>query len=140
MTSVSLFPSAKHGSSPSNHSAEQQRHPSASLLRSGRETTARAGRACRDRRWGFRSSPAIPDTSSTTRVTKREAGREEVADAKGGTGAAAGGGIYGLGIFGALFYYWQQADAFWEYVWAIFPKAILWPAFLVYEGFSALGA
>jgi hypothetical protein len=57
---------------------------------------------------------------------------------KGSTGAAAGGGaIYGLGIFGALFYYWQQADAFWEYIWAIFPKAILWPAFMVYEGFRA---
>jgi hypothetical protein len=60
---------------------------------------------------------------------------------KGSTGAAAGGGaVYGLGIFGALFYYWQQADAFWEYVWAVFPKAILWPAFMVYEGFRALGA
>lgn len=46
---------------------------------------------------------------------------------KGSAGAAAGGGaIYGLGIFGALFYYWQQADAFWEYIWAIFPKAIFW--------------
>jgi hypothetical protein len=31
---------------------------------------------------------------------------------KGSSGAAAGGGaIYGIGIFGALFYYWQQADA-----------------------------
>jgi hypothetical protein len=60
---------------------------------------------------------------------------------KGGTGAAAGGGaLYGLGIFGALFYFWQQANSFWEYVWAIFPKAILWPAFMVYEGFRALGA
>jgi hypothetical protein len=60
---------------------------------------------------------------------------------KAGTGAAAGGGaIYGIGIFGALFYYWQQADAFWEYLWAIFPKAILWPAFMVYEGLTALGA
>jgi hypothetical protein len=60
---------------------------------------------------------------------------------KGSTGAAAGGGaIYGLGIFGALFYFWQQADAFWEYIWAVFPKAILWPAFMVYEGFRALGA
>jgi hypothetical protein len=39
-----------------------------------------------------------------------------------------------------LVYYWQQADAFWEYVWAIFPKAILWPAYMVYEGLSALGA
>jgi hypothetical protein len=61
--------------------------------------------------------------------------------AKGSTGAAAGGGaIYGLGIFGALFYFWQQADSFWEYVWAFFPKAIFWPAYMVYEGFRALGA
>jgi hypothetical protein len=61
--------------------------------------------------------------------------------AKGTTGAAAGGGaLYGLGVFGALFYYWQQADSFWEYVWAIFPKAIFWPAYMVFEGFRALGA
>ena len=56
------------------------------------------------------------------------------------TGAtASGGAIYGLGIFGALVYYWQQADAFWEYVLALL-QGVLWPAFLVYEGFSALGA
>jgi hypothetical protein len=60
---------------------------------------------------------------------------------KGGTGAAAGGGaLYGVGIFGALFYYWQQANSFWEYIWAIFPKAIFWPAYMVYEGFRALEA
>ena len=60
---------------------------------------------------------------------------------KGGKGAAAGGGaIYGLGIFGALFYYWQQANTFWEYIWAIFPKGVFWPAYMVYEGFRALGA
>jgi hypothetical protein len=48
---------------------------------------------------------------------------------KGSTGAAAGGGaIYGLGIFGALSYLWQQADSFWETSGAIFPKAIFWPA------------
>jgi hypothetical protein len=76
------------------------------------------------------------DIASCTRPT-----REEVGDGEGSTGAAAGGGaIYGLGIFGALFYFWQQADAFWEYIWAVFPKAILWPAFMVYEGFRALGA
>jgi predicted outer membrane repeat protein len=56
------------------------------------------------------------------------------------TGAtASGGAIYGLGIFGALVYYWQQADTFWEYVLALI-QGVLWPAFLVYEGFSALGA
>jgi hypothetical protein len=54
------------------------------------------------------------------------------------TGAAAGGGaIYGLGIFGALVYFWQQADGFWEHVGAIF-QGILWPAFMVYEAFGAL--
>lgn len=56
------------------------------------------------------------------------------------SGAAAGGGaIYGLGILGALVYFWQQADTFWEYVLAVL-QGVLWPAFLVYEGFSALGA
>ena len=55
------------------------------------------------------------------------------------TGAAAGGGaIYGLGIFGALVYFWQQADGFWEYVGAIF-QGIVWPAFMVYELFATLG-
>jgi hypothetical protein len=55
------------------------------------------------------------------------------------TGAAAGGGaIYGLGVFGAWVYFWQQADAFWEYVWAIV-QGIFWPAFMVYELFETLG-
>ncbi|MGH8827369.1 MAG: hypothetical protein ACRDVZ_07155 [Jiangellaceae bacterium] len=54
------------------------------------------------------------------------------------SGAAAGGGaIYGLGIFGAWVFFWQQADAFWEYVLAVL-QGIVWPAFLVYEAFSAL--
>lgn len=55
-----------------------------------------------------------------------------------GSGAAASGGaIYGLGIFGAWVYFWQQADTFWEYVLAVL-EGIVWPAFLVYEVFSAL--
>ena len=33
--------------------------------------------------------------------------------------AAGGGAIYGLGIFGALVYFWQQADSFWEYLLAV---------------------
>jgi hypothetical protein len=54
-------------------------------------------------------------------------------------GAAAGGGaIYGLGIFGALVYFWQQADTFWEYLLAVF-QGLFWPAFMVYEVFKALG-
>jgi hypothetical protein len=56
----------------------------------------------------------------------------------GAAGTAGGGAIYGLGIFGALVWYWQQADAFWEYVLAVF-QGFFWPAFMVYEAFSALG-
>lgn len=53
-------------------------------------------------------------------------------------GAVAGSGaIYGLGMFGGWVYFWQQADTFWEYVLAIL-QGILWPAFMVYEVFSAL--
>jgi hypothetical protein len=53
------------------------------------------------------------------------------------TTAVGGGAIYCLGILGAWVYFWQQADRFWEYVWALV-QGILWPAFMVYEVFSAL--
>jgi hypothetical protein len=57
-----------------------------------------------------------------------------------GAGAAAGGGaIYGLGIFGAWVYFFQQADAFWQYVLAVF-QGLFWPAWMVYEALQALGA
>jgi hypothetical protein len=53
-------------------------------------------------------------------------------------GAAAGGGaIYGLGIFGALVYFWQQADTLWEHLLAVV-QGLFWPAFMVYEVFKAL--
>lgn len=54
-----------------------------------------------------------------------------------GASAAGGGAIYGLGIFGALVFFWQQADSFWEYALAIL-QGLLWPAFMVYEAFQAL--
>ena len=59
----------------------------------------------------------------------------------GGTrrSSSSGGGdaVYGLGLIGALVYFWQQADTFWGYVLAVL-KALVWPAFLVYEAFGAL--
>ena len=53
--------------------------------------------------------------------------------------ASAGGGnaVYGLGLIGALVFFWQQADSFGEYLLAIL-KALVWPAFLVYEVFQGL--
>ncbi len=52
------------------------------------------------------------------------------------TAAAGGGGaVYGLGWIGALVFYLQQADAWWEYLLAIL-KSIVWPAFLVFDVLS----
>lgn len=56
-----------------------------------------------------------------------------------GRSGAGGGAIYGLGVFGAWVFYWQQADRFWEYVLAFF-QGLFWPAFMVYEVLSALAA
>jgi hypothetical protein len=56
-----------------------------------------------------------------------------------GAAAAGGGAIYGLGMFGAWAWFWQQADGFWEYALAIL-QGVFWPAFMVYEAFQALGS
>jgi hypothetical protein len=48
------------------------------------------------------------------------------------------GAIYGLGFAGAVIYYIQHADSFWMGVLGIL-KAIVWPAFLVYQALGALG-
>lgn len=53
-------------------------------------------------------------------------------------GAAGGGAIYGLGIFGALVYFWQQAEGIFGYLSAIF-KGLFWPAYMVYNVFTSLG-
>ena len=50
-----------------------------------------------------------------------------------------GGGapVYGLGLIGSLVYFWQQADGFWGHVAGLL-KALVWPAFLVYDAFKGL--
>jgi hypothetical protein len=42
------------------------------------------------------------------------------------------GGVYVMGLVGALVYYIQQADGFWSGVWGVV-QAIFWPGFLVYH-------
>ncbi len=49
-----------------------------------------------------------------------------------------GGAVFGLGLIGALVWFWQQADGFGEHVVGIL-KAFVWPAFLVYKAFKGLG-
>jgi hypothetical protein len=40
--------------------------------------------------------------------------------------------VYGLGLIGALVYYWQHAAGFWAHLWAV-AEAVVWPAFVVYD-------
>jgi hypothetical protein len=48
-------------------------------------------------------------------------------------GSHRGGGdaVYGLGIIGALVYYFQNATSFWLVIVGIF-KALFWPAFVLH--------
>ena len=54
----------------------------------------------------------------------------------GGCGSA---GVYGLGFIGAVIYYVSTATGFWMGALGIL-KALVWPAFLVYELLNHLGA
>jgi len=47
------------------------------------------------------------------------------------------GGVYFLGIIGVAVYFIQQVSGFWPIVLAIL-KAIVWPAFLIYQLFVLL--
>jgi len=52
--------------------------------------------------------------------------------------AQAGGAFYGLGLIGAAIYFISHATGFWMGVLG-FLKALVWPAFFVYEMFRYLG-
>ena len=49
------------------------------------------------------------------------------------------GALYGLGFIGAAIYYIMEAAGFWPGV-VGFLKALVWPAFLVFETLKYLGA
>lgn len=49
-----------------------------------------------------------------------------------------GGAVYGLGFIGAAVYYISTANSFWMGVLG-FLKALVWPAFLVFEILKYLG-
>jgi hypothetical protein len=50
---------------------------------------------------------------------------------------AQAGAVYGLGLIGAAVYFISTAAGFWMGVLG-FLKAIVWPAFMVYEAFKHL--
>jgi hypothetical protein len=70
----------------------------------------------------------------------KEAEMTGTSNGRAGTQAAAGGGnaVYGLGLIGALVYYIQSADTFGQGLLGVL-KAVVWPAFLVYDALKALG-
>lgn len=52
--------------------------------------------------------------------------------------APVAGAVYGLGLIGAAVYYISVATSLWVGVLG-FLKAIVWPAFLVFEAMKSLG-
>jgi hypothetical protein len=60
-----------------------------------------------------------------------------VSDNKRSRCGAGGGAFYFLGFIGAVVWFWKQATGFGEHLVAVL-KALVWPAFLVYEAFQAL--
>lgn len=58
---------------------------------------------------------------------------------KSNNSAATGGAIYGLGFIGAVIYYISVATGFWVGVLGVL-KAIVWPAFLVFDVLKYIGA
>ena len=54
-------------------------------------------------------------------------------------GCNCGGGVYGLGFIGSAVYYISIATGFWNGVLGVL-KAIVWPAFLVFELLKFVGA
>ncbi|HZM84501.1 MAG TPA: hypothetical protein VFC19_52950 [Candidatus Limnocylindrales bacterium] len=54
-------------------------------------------------------------------------------------GAGGGNAVYVFGLIGALVYYIQKADGFWSGILGIL-KALVWPAFLIYDLLKFLGS
>ncbi|HEX2370795.1 MAG TPA: hypothetical protein VHM94_16335 [Acidimicrobiia bacterium] len=69
--------------------------------------------------------------------TVKEGNREDRGNRRPQTPPQGGGAIYGLGLIGAMVWFWQQADDGGERVRGVL-KAFVWPAFLVYQAFKAL--
>ncbi len=51
---------------------------------------------------------------------------------------ASSGAVYGLGLIGAAIYFISHATGFWSILVGLL-KAMVWPAFLVYEAFKHFG-
>jgi hypothetical protein len=57
----------------------------------------------------------------------------------GNRSGGGGNAVYGLGLIGALVYYIQHANGFWAVILGIL-KALVWPAFVIYDLLKFLAA
>ena len=76
-------------------------------------------------------------TESTSSSERPPSVPNRPAAVRGRGSGGPGGAVYGLGLIGALVYFWQDASNFWQYVLAVL-KSIVWPALLVYDAFRAV--
>lgn len=64
---------------------------------------------------------------------------EECCTSDKGNACGSGGCMYGFGFIGAVIYYISTANTFWMGVLGVL-KALVWPAFLVFELLKMVGA
>ena len=94
-----------------------------------------------------KTAKKVKRTTDTPKVTDKDVERyiekkissfitkEASSRCKSGHGKSSchsGGCLYGLGAIGAAIFYISTATGFWNGVWGVI-KALLWPAFLVFE-------
>ena len=71
------------------------------------------------------------DTTAEAGTEDRRPWRKARRSPQGGA-TTGGGAVYGIGMIGALVYFLQAAASGRDYLLAV-PKAIVWPALLVYK-------
>ena len=74
----------------------------------------------------------VEDKVEVPEVAPKRAARWKANPPARNGGAGGGGAFYGLGMIGALVYFLAKAEAGSDYLLA-FPKAMVWPALLVYK-------
>jgi len=78
----------------------------------------------------------MTDTETTVEESPKKAKKAKKKD----MGKSSGGcPVYALGMIGAWIYFFQRAEEPEDYALA-FLKGLVWPVFLVYEGFNVLGS
>ncbi len=80
---------------------------------------------------------AVQEAGAAARETRR-ARWKATGSRQGGT-QAGGGAVYGLGMIGAVAYFFGSAESGRDYLLAA-PKAVFWPALLVYRLLKYLAA